>query len=111
MLLKTPGIKVVVDLKMLYLRISRRLEREFNAEQQASVTIPRRVSMASSQQSYFIVVQLVVVASSQQSYVFRCCGVEPIGVRDFLAVLGLFISPSTHPLHLPSSIDKQKVGS
>ena len=70
MLLKTPGIKVVVDLKMLYLRISRRREREFNAEQQASVTIPRRGIMASSQQSYFIiVVQLVVVASSQQSYV------------------------------------------
>ena len=80
MLLKTPGIKVVVDLKMLYLRISRRLEREFNAEQQASVTIPRCGSMPSSQQSYFIVVQLVVVASSQQSYVFRCYGFEPVGV-------------------------------
>ena len=26
-----------------------------------------------------------------------------------LAVLGLFISPSTHILHLPSSVDKQKV--
>ena len=80
MLLKTPGIKVVVDLKMLYQRISPRLEREFNAEQQASVTIPRRGSKASSQQSYYIVVQLVVVASSQQSYVFRCYGFEPVGV-------------------------------
>ena len=39
-----------------------------NLMQQASVTIPRHISMASSQQSYFIIVQLVVVASSQQSY-------------------------------------------
>ena len=30
-------------------------------------------------------------------------------VSWLLVVLGLFISPSTHPLHLPSSVDKQRV--
>ena len=96
---------------MLYLRISRRREREFNAEQQASVTIPRHISMASSQQSYFIVAQLVVVASSQQSYVcISLLWIWACWCRDCLLwTIGLFISLSTHPLHLPSSVDKQRV--
>ena len=50
---------------------------------------------------------LLLPAHNNPMYAFRCCGVEPVG--DYLAVVGLFISPSTHPLHLPSPVDKQKV--
>ena len=51
---------------------------------------------------------LLLPAHNNPMYAFRCCGVEPVG--DYLAVVGLFISPSTHPLHLPSSVDEQRVG-
>ena len=38
---------------------------------------------------------LLLLAHNNPMYVFRCYGVEPVCVLDFLAVLGLFISPNT----------------